>query len=302
MPTTLRWIVSPSASAFHAAERIAAGRALADVALAQAIREPAEKLAAVIAASGIPASVFWAHAAALAAGIHNNRELASVALTKTIGRSPRQQALIDPLAAAITALEYAYNAWSPGALDELELRSGPLREQWEARGPGMLTHIAALTEADLIVPQADVLLVHPASGGGGCAHLAYNSVRIEAMLANPHETLPEVVRLAWLVAQLNIDLPRHQGNLTRERLAEVGRLAFLPPALAAAEHVELARQDTPTLALLISWNTSTADQAAMLAPTLEEWWEVYSASRPAWSIALAALDRMITTQPSASKS
>ena len=53
-----------------------------------------------------------------------------------------------------------------------------------------------------MLPQCDVLLIHPALGGAGEAHLAYNSVRIEAVLANPNADLPEVVRLAWLIAQV----------------------------------------------------------------------------------------------------
>lgn len=294
MSTTLRWIVSGSASALHAAEAIAQGRVLADAALAEALGDPAGKLAAVIEVGGIPAEAFWGHAAALAAGIHNNRELANVVLTKNLGRSSRQAALVEPLAAAITAVENAYDAWAPRGNDDLELRSGPLREQWEARGPGMLAQIGRSTEAELIVPQADVLLVHPALGGAGRTHLAYNSVRIEAMLANPQAALPEIVRLAWLLAQLNNDLPLHQGNLSRERVAEVGGLACVPSTLAAAESVELARYDLATLALALStWHVPVED-APSIAQTLDEWWQVYCESRPAWSVALAALDRMLS--------
>ncbi len=125
MPTTLRWIVSSSASAFHAAEAIARGLPLADAALAAALAEPAANLAAVVAASEIPADVFWSHVTPLAAGVHNNRELASLALTKTIGRGARLEGLVDVFAAAFTGLENAYDAAMPGSLDDLELRSGP---------------------------------------------------------------------------------------------------------------------------------------------------------------------------------
>jgi hypothetical protein len=157
----------------------------------------------------------------------------------------------------------------------------------------MLAQIGRSTESELVVPQADVLLVHPAMGGAGRAHLAYNSVRIEAVLANPQAALPEIVRLAWLLAQLSNDLPQHQGNLSRARVAEVGGLAFVPPTLAAAESVELARYGLPTLALAVTtWQVPVADPAS-IAPVLDEWWQVYCASRPAWSVALAALDRML---------
>jgi hypothetical protein len=293
MPTTLRWIVSSSASAFHAAEAIARQTPLADDALADALMEPAARLAVLVSASGIPGETFWSHVTALAAGIHNNRELADVALDKTIGRGPRQAALIDELTRAFTALEKAFDSILPRCLDDLELRSGPLREQWEARGPGLLSEVAHLTEPSLIAEQADVLLVHPALGGAGSAHLPYNSVRIEAVLANPHHTLPEIVRLAWLLAQLNLDLPLYEGALSRQRMAEMGALAMIPPVLCAAETVELARYDAATLQLaLAAWRLS-AENHSQAAQTLVEWWTVYGGSHPAWPVALAALDRML---------
>ena len=293
MATILRWMVSTSASAFHAAQAIIQGRPLADSALANALAESAHELAAAIEATGIPSALFWEHAAALAAGVHNNRELAGVLLTKCIGRAKNQAALVDPLAAAITSLEHAYDAAAPRSNNELEVRSGPLREQWEARGPGMLAQIGRSTEPDLIVPEADLILVHPIQGGGGAAHLPYNSVRIEAVLTNPHFNLPEVVRLAWLLAQLNNDLPIHQDNLPRDRVAEMGAFALVPATLAAAETVELARSDQPTLAAALDVWQICKEDAEQLAATLDEWWQVYSESRPRWAVALAALDRMV---------
>src|SRR5690606_23019649 len=99
------------------------------------------------------------------------------------------------------------------ALEELELRSAPLREQWEARGGGLLATLARLTTAGLVPEMADVILVHPVLGGGGAAHWQYNSVQFEAVLANPLAELPEVLRLGWLLAQLNFDLPLYEDHL-----------------------------------------------------------------------------------------
>lgn len=268
------------------------GGPLADQKLAEALSEPARQLVEAIVAGGIPADRFWEHAAGLAAGVHGNRELANVVLTKCIGRSPRQAELTNLLAGAISALENAYDKAAPRSNDELELRSGPLREQWEARGPGLLAQIGRSTEPELIVPQADVLLVHPIQGGGGEAHLAYNSAAIEAVLTNPRAELPEVVRLAWLLAQLNNDLPLYQGNLTRDRAAELGAYALLPATLAAAESVELARCDSATLALAAEMWLDDPKEAQFIG-TLEQWWQVYGESRPRWSVALAALDRLL---------
>jgi hypothetical protein len=293
MPVEIRWIASSSASAMHAACALAAEQALADAALAEALAPPSRALAAVAEVGGLDQTQFWSHLVPLAAGIQNNRELADVALAKMIGRNARQATLIAELAGRLSDLESAFRKLLPEVVEQLELRSAPLREQWEARGPGLLAEVSRRTQQDLLVERADVILVHPALGGGGVAHLAYNSCRIEAVLANPHFQLPEVARLGWLVAQLHHDLPMHQGNLSRQRVAEVGALAMIPPVLAAAEEVELARNDEPTLRLALSaWLPCTSDQATT-SNILRDWWQTYAETRPAWSIALAALDRML---------
>jgi hypothetical protein len=292
MPTTLRWIASSSASAFHVAEAIARGQSVTDEGLVAVLAEPAMRLKELFETAQPPGDALWQHITPLAAGIHNNRELAHVVLTKAIGRGSRHAALVDALAAAITSLKSAHQRAAPNCIEQLELRSGPLREQWEARGPGLLAHIGRFTQEDLLVADADALLVQPVSGGGGRAHSPYNSVRIEAVLANARPELPEIARLAWLLAQLNNDLPANQGNLPRGRATEVGGLALLLPVLTAAEEVELGRCDSATLiAALQTWQP-TASEAAV-AGTLEEWWQVYSQTRPVWPVALAALDRML---------
>ena len=96
-----------------------------------------------------------------------------------------------------------------------------LREQWEARGPGLLRAVGLRTEESLVADEAQVIVVQPALGGGGQAHLSANAVRIEAVLANPHAELPEVVRLAWLLAQLQLDLPAYSDRIQADRLPHV---------------------------------------------------------------------------------
>ena len=90
---------------------------------------------------------------------------------------------IAALVGSISDAEAAFHAATPNLLDQLELRSWPLIEQWNARGPGIFTRLTAITKRTLAVESADVVLVYPALGGCGVAHLPYNSVRIEAVLA-----------------------------------------------------------------------------------------------------------------------
>src|SRR5262249_29629876 len=140
----------------------------------------------------------------LSAGIESNRELAEVLLRKTCGLAA-VLAHRDRLANSIADVERVFRQRFPECADELVLRGRPLEVQWEARGPGLLKQLAELTAPELLVEQAEVVLVQPAYGGGGEAYLSYNAVHVEALLANPVSELPEVLRLGWLLAQLNLD-------------------------------------------------------------------------------------------------
>src|SRR5438876_2660956 len=241
MASEVTWRREPLVSTLHAAEAIGRKLPLADSRLAAALEPAALQLAAEIHAAALPTELFWRHLIPLAANIANHRQLVETTVTKTIGRGPRMDATVSSLDASLVALEAAARAALPNEADELALRERPLREQWEARGPGLLAQIGRLTDEALLVPRCDVLLVHPALGGGGEAHLTYNSVRIEAMLANAVVELPEVVRLAWLIAQLQLDLPMYSESINANRLPHIARYAMVPATLAAAETVELAR-------------------------------------------------------------
>lgn len=154
--------------------------------------------------------------------------------------------------------------------EHLRLRSGPLREQWDARGPGLLRALGSLTDPIVGAP-ATILPVEPVVGGHGIALPDARTVLIEAVLANPLASLPEVLRLGWLVAQL--DAPRETVP------------ALVPAVLAAAEEVELAQLDEPTLEqAIVAWRVS--EEPISTAATLLAWWHDYRASLTPWPIAV----------------
>jgi hypothetical protein len=297
MPTELRWIVSTAASSLHAASALVEGAPLADQKIAAALQAETQGLGHDLAAIGLEPRLFFEHAIPLSVQYDVPLELAHAILSKLAGPEP-MHAGAATLSRRLIALEAALEQAHPGGLAELELRAQPLGEQWEARGPGLLAMVARLTESDLLVSQADVILVQPVQGGGGAAHWNYNSVRIETVLANPVEQLPEVVRLGWLLAQLNMDLPKFQGDMRRDALAEIGPLAMIPPVLAAAQEVELARCDLPTLAAALkAWQTGPAEPGVLI-----EWWDTYQTARPAWTVALGALARLLAGDTPAGES
>lgn len=295
---TLHWTTGFRASCLHAAAVLARGQVLADARLAEAIAGPAQELRQAIQALGLPRDLFWRQLLGLSAVVDSLRDLAERAVARCCGASVAERtaaALVPPLA----TLEAAVRAVHPHLQSELTLREGPLREQWEARGPGLLRNITHWTDPRLMPAEAKVVLVHPALGGGGTAHLAYNLVHIEAVLTNPVPQLPEVLRLAWLLAQLNIDLPVFSEQVHGARLATTAELAMLPATLQAAEELEMATIGPESIDLALqAWNVLTPPEVDPV-DVLWRWWSTYLETRPRWDIAFTALDRMLCSDSAA---
>lgn len=293
MQCDLSWLASVTASGLHAAAVNDRGIPLTDARMANALVAPAAELSSLLSSAEIPRPAFWRHAIPLSRTIDTNHELAEVVLRKTLGSARLTPALVRMLTASFDDIQKAVRKAFPDLLDQLSMRAKPLREQWEAHGPGLLTLISQQIEEQLIVPRAWVLLVHPALGGDGQAHLDYNSVTIEAVLADPNAGLPEVLRLAWMLAQLNNDLPIHSEMIPGQMLPLVSQLAMLPPTLAAAEQLELARHDAETIELAIrAWRIAAAKDMDAIG-IVTSWWETYGATQPAWRVALSALSQML---------
>ena len=289
----LIWLPSPAANCFHTAAALLDGHSFVDAALADSLRPDVDELARCLEIFGIRRDVFFDHVVPLSTSGAGSTELAELVLTKALG-ADRVESKAPELAGALHNLKQAYAAARPNLAEELPQRAAPLEQQWRARGPGLLRELGRITDPSLVVDRAEVLLVEPVLGGGGTAHLLYNSVRIEAVLANPDDRLPEVLRLAWLLAHLNLEVPIFSERLHRDRLRIVAPLAMLPAILAAAETVELARCDPETIELaLAAWRTSTAPEPSPV-DTLLNWWNTCLDSQPSWAVAMAALDEMLS--------
>jgi len=291
----LQWSTNSLVSQLHQAERGLTLESSPSAALTSPVAEAVRALGDQLDQNAVPRESFFAHLLPLAIGISNPRDLTEVALTKTVG-SQRAARIGPRFVQCMTAVMKTTTESATKRHQELDVRMGPLRQQWEARGPGMLVILGRWLEADLFVETAKVLVVPPVTGGFGRAHLPYNMVRIEAVLANPHDDLPEVVRLGWLVCQLNLDLPRFQGRLTRQRLETLGALSLLPAILAAGSEVELTTADVEACRQAMSvWRLISIDESkhAEIAQALHDWWMTYLSARPPMATALAALDQMI---------
>jgi hypothetical protein len=287
----LRWKPHVATSALHAAEASWRGETLLDAQLDDAVRLPSAAVAAAIRAFGLPELPMWRNLAALVPTFDNRRHAVKVAGLRAGGRALPEEA-VAAIAGAITDLERSVGEAFPDLEQELELRGRVLREQWEARGPGMLSRIEHLLPANVIVPGADVLLVQPALGGDGKPHLLNNTIRIEAVLTNPFPQIPEVVRIAWLLAQLNLDLPMFSETIHPDRLPHIAAFAMLPVVLEAAHYVDLVTFDRELLPFTMeAWRMRVPADAD--APDLvANWWMTFQEARPPLDVALKALDEM----------
>lgn len=294
MNLELHWQENTWTSCLHAAQ-ILAGNPPAGVSedLVNAVGPAAKRLVSELKTAQVPPKLFWRHALPLSAQLDGKVELAKAVLRKTHGLEASESGFATSIGGALSDLANAYSSAIPKAADELLLRRRPLREAWEARGPGLLHFLQRVLPEEFLPETADVILVLPISGGRGTAHLAYNSVRLEGMLYDPHPQLPEVARLGWLISQLNLDLPKYSEEIDPDRIGMVARLATLPGILYAAQEVELVRPGTLTLTdALKLWQVAHAGHEA-LAEIVDNWWQTQETRQAPWRIALLALDRMI---------
>lgn len=296
----ITWRASQSASCFHAAVAMSEGHALVDLQLAEAIAMPTALLLDVVEWAGLSRLPTLRKMYALtAAGIESDRLLVERVLARKAGMARVSEPLLQRLTGRVRELEVAYRNYfarrkGPPLVEEIELRSQPLRQQWQAYGPGLLHQIGRSTEPELLAESAEVVLVLPAIGGHGVAHLGNNRVTLEAVLANSVPELPEVVRLAWLLSQLQIDLPRYSERIDRDRHDWVAMHALLPPTLSAAREVEIVGGGIDiTLLTLNAWHVGDEASRASRANILADWWRAYEENPPSWPVALAALDALL---------
>lgn len=288
----LRWKTSLSATALHAALCRAQGIPAADAALGSMLASAADALAGEIDAAQWPRIALLEQLTGLASELDNNRELVTRAAAK-LHLPPRDPGLLVRIAGGIADLEATLLRQQPNLAEELAVRCGPLREQWEARGPGMLREIAQSTEAEVIPQAAEIILVSPYAGGYGLAHARQNRVTMEGVLFHPTPALPEPVRLAWLIAQLNSDLPRYGDLLPTGRASYVFAAAMAAPTLAAAQEVELATCDATTLATAYDAWGIAGDLPGDAPERVWNWWNAWLDQSATWPVAVAALGRLL---------
>ncbi len=290
-PTTLHWVASLTATVIYAAEAVSRGLPLVDSPLDHRFLEATRELRSWIGRRSEPATLIWNHLGGLAGSLDDPYALAAEVTVQLQDEVPA--GVSAELGETIATLKHATRSAYPDLLEELAVRVRPLREQWEARGPGLMRHASELAGIPLTPDTTRVQLVMPLLGGGGRAYLGYGSCCLEAVLVDRDANLPEPVRLAWLIAQLGLDHLALRGSVSPGRYPLVCQLALIPPILEAAGLVEWLRFEPELIRrALAAWHVPTLpDRPAH--EWLVHWWQRVRHDRLAWPEALASLDEWL---------
>lgn len=290
----LRWKASYSASCLHAAMALHEGLPAVDTELAAALAPVSEELFRCLDLCDFTSPRAYDLLVGLTGEIENNRQLVERLTKRVLGSKKVSETATTQLVGAIADLESTMLKTRPNLLEELEVRARPLREQWESRGPGLMRRVTQLTESSFLTSAAEIVLVNPLIGGHGRAHIPLNRVTFEAVLTNPHEDLPEALRLGWLLAQVNLDLPLYADLISSSsQQFQLSSLATLPLILSAAEHVEWAELNEASLARALECWHFSRELPEDTPARLLNWWDTYTSSNSSWGIAMASLIPLI---------
>ena len=290
-PTTLHWVASLTATAIYAAEAVSRGLPVVDSPLDHGFLDGVRELRSWIGRRKEPAALIWNHLGGLAGRLDDPYALASEVTVQLQEEVPA--GVSAELGETIATLKQATRNACPDLLSELAVRVRPLREQWEARGPGLMRHASELVGISLSPDTIRVELVMPLLGGGGRAYLGYGCCCLEAVLVDRDGDLPEPVRLAWLIAQLALDQVDLHGSVSPGRYPLVCQLALIPPILEAAGAVEWLNFEPELIRrALAAWHVPTLpDRPAH--EWLVHWWQRVRHEQLAWPDALTSLDEWL---------
>ena len=284
----LHWRPTFDGTTTHIAATLARGKPLADAQMGASLTEPFATLHRCIVNSGVDPVAFWRQLMPLTCQKSLNDKQIKAVLHAQDGVSSASTDSLTSIHKLCDAFQRAVAQAFPDMTEHLAMRGGPLRQHWEARGPGMLAEVDRLTNSTAL-KTATIYLVMPVRGGGGEAHLHHRTVHLEAVLTNSQEDLPEITRLAWLLSQLSMPASSLQQDID----LHLAGLAMLIPTLLAAEHVELTRFNESVLqSAVYHWLDYPCDPKDMTVELLQ-WWKTYQGGSTTWPRALQALKRAL---------
>ena len=288
----LHWKIDSESSCFYAIDCLLSGSGHVSPDVRAAIEPAAQAIHEFANVNAMSLPLLLTHFVPQAAQSDQTRRMAGVLLAKAAGGrvADHQTSYFSQL---LQDVQESFRKACATSAEQLADNSRALREDWGQYDQAFVEHVSESTEREVLVDRAEVLLVHPVCGGSGRAYLVYNQIAIEAVENDRTQQLPEVLRLMWLLAQLNADLPMYQGEIHRDRLTAIVELAMIPVVLEVGSKLSLIDGgDLPIQLAVTEWSGNPSDTTA-IADAVGSWWQTYQSQRPRWEVALAALDRLV---------
>lgn len=287
----------PDLSFFHAASVVGGGFTTIDDKLTSAIESPVQRIRERLEIADLNTFRFWQSLVANANADDTKR------VESSLLHAGCSELTVDSLTPAVvgqlTDARLAFRSRYPKLAEQLPLRAGPLRELWDATGPGLLKLIGRRTITTIIPSKATILLLQPIRGGDGGLVDRNDTVWLEAVLTNPDARIPETLRLAWLIARKGVEKVESNRWVAPERLSIVASLALIPFVLSAGEELELCRAGEAEIERAVElWHADEAPTSESRISTsaslaLIKWWSQMLKGELPLPVAFKALDKML---------
>ena len=292
---TIRWSASSKLSEIHAARTVAMGRTLTDRKLEQALALPATEINQRLLSCSVDVNAFWQRLFDEIALDGENTQSCEIALVAAGCSEMQAEQTSNAIRNRLGECRIAFHRRFPKLAQQLALRSQPLCQRWEMIGPGMLTDVTkriwgGVAPDDWWPARVEGLLVQPIRGGDGGYDPHATQFWMEAMLTDADPSVPEVLRVAWLVTRLVTEIHTREKS-SAESVSLPWGIGSVPFVLSAAAELDLiSPSQLPISRAIELWHLGDAG----VGRTAATWWEQWQVSKTPLPVALAELRQRLS--------
>ena len=298
---TIRWSASTKLSEIHAARTVAMGRTLTDRKMEQALALPATEINQRLLSASVDVNAFWQRLFDETALDGENAQACEIALVAAGCSELQSEQTSQAIRNRLGECRIAFHRLYPKLAQQLALRSRPLCQRWEMIGPGMLAGVTkriwgGVAPHDWWPPRVEGLLVQPIRGGDGGYDPHATQFWMEAMLTDADPTVPEVLRVAWLVTRLVTEIHTREKS-SAESVSLPWGIGSVPFVLSTAVELDLIAESSLPIARAVEiWHLGDAG----VGRTTEAWWDQWHESKTPLPVALADLRQRLMAGAAAS--
>jgi hypothetical protein len=292
---SIRWRGDTQLSAIHAAYVVASDAVCADRKTQQALVAPATEINNRLLSASVDVASFWQRLFAEYAFDSASQRAVEIALIAAGGSELQLEQTAAAISNRLGECRLAFQSRFPKLADQLELRIGPLKQRWNEVGSELLSTIANRIwddqpPADWWPARVTGIAVQPMRGGDGDYDSDAVKFWIEALLNDADPDVPEVLRVAWLLTQLAIQIQmREKSSETVSGMPWT--LGSVPIVLSASVDAGITDRgdDQQIETALRLWRLGDGSTAG----TLHEWWNQWQQNKSPMPLAVKGLDKML---------